>query len=224
MAIGRSAIHWDGDRLVVDVDEVTTPLGPALLRRPLHGQIVLEPEAYTGATAIIDPAGRHTWWPVAPRARVHVDLPSHEVRFSGHGYHDANAGTSPLERDFTTWSWSRARLKTSAYISYDVECVDGSFRSQSYAIDARGELEAVTDGWRVGLRRSAWGLRRSMPTDPRATPRVRRSLEDGPFYARALVDTTLRGERVLAMHETLAAHRLKLRIVQGMAGYRIRPG
>jgi carotenoid 1,2-hydratase len=47
------------------------------------------------------------------------------------------------------------------------------------------------------------------------------SLEDTPFYSRAVLDATLCGERVVAMHETLDLRRLRSPIVQAMLPWRM---
>jgi carotenoid 1,2-hydratase len=49
-----------------------------------------------------------------------------------------------------------------------------------------------------------------------------RTLEDGPFYARALIETQVEGRPVVAMHETLAAHRLRRGIVRILTEFRMR--
>lgn len=221
--MGQSSMRWRGDALVVEVNERTTPLGPRFLQRELRGTLVVHPEALTGRELSIDPDGEHRWWPVAPLARVSVDFPDLGVRFSGHGYHDANAAPVSLESTFEHWSWSRARLPDCAVMTYDVSCVSGAQRSRSFKVTRRGELTDFDEPWRTPLGRSLWGLPRHAPADAGVSARIHRSLEDGPFYARTLVETRLEGRSVLAMHETLAGHRLRRRIVQRLAAYKMRP-
>ena len=48
-----------------------------------------------------------------------------------------------------------------------------------------------------------------------------RTLEDTPFYARSLVATTLMGERVVAMHESLSLDRVANPIVRLMLPFRM---
>jgi len=214
--MGASTMQWDGDRLRIDIDQRTTPL-----RRPLRGTVVLHPEAQTGLELTIDERGEHRWWPIAPLARIDVDFPRRGFRFSGHGYHDANAGDVPLEATFRTWSWSRARAKNGAYLTYDVTCASGADRSHAFHVSSSGALREIDATWTMPLPSTLFGLDRSARVDVRTSPKVVRSLEDGPFYARALVETELGGERVIAMHETLAAHRLRHEWVRAMTRFRM---
>jgi carotenoid 1,2-hydratase len=216
VAIGGSSMRWDGDRLVIDVDERTTPF-----RRPVRGRIVLRPEARTGLDLPIDERGEHRWWPVAPLARIEVDLPWPGVRFSGHGYHDANAGAVPLEAAFESWSWSRAR-SDGALLTYDVACSSGAERSLAFRVTPRGDVEDLDRLGSARLAPTVWALPRRARADRGHGGRVVRSLEDGPFYARSLVATRLGGGPVVAMHETLAPHRLRRDWVRRIIGARIR--
>jgi carotenoid 1,2-hydratase len=65
-------------------------------------------------------------------------------------------------------------------------------------------------------------LERQVRADEGQRPRLVRSLEDGPFYARALVETRLAGLPALAMHETLAAERLRRGWVRFLTAFRMR--
>jgi carotenoid 1,2-hydratase len=220
LTIGKSSVSWVGDQLVVDIDERTTPLG-----RPVRGKIIVHPEAHTGLELSLDDQDQHRWWPIAPLARMEVDFSEPGARFSGHGYYDANAGDLPLESTFEHWSWSRARLDDGALLTYDVTPSQGSKSSLAFKISARGEIEKLDHLVQVPLPRTRWGLDREArieQTENASPVRVLRSLEDGPFYSRALVETHVDGERVVAMHETLAAHRLRRGIVRILTEFRMR--
>jgi len=219
VAIGRSSMRWRGDDLVIVLDERTPTF-----RRPVQGSVVVRPEALPNTEIAIDDEGRHLWWPVAPLAQIEVDLPSPGVRFTGHGYHDANAGDVPLEASFKTWSWSRARSTRDgrALLAYDVTCQSDAERSLAFAVARDGSLRDLAANATRPLPRTLFGLARHTRADAGHAPRVVRSLEDGPFYARALVETTLEGERIVAVHETLAAHRLRRAWVRFCIGYRMR--
>lgn len=218
VAIGPSSMRWQGDRLRVEIDERTTPFG-----RSLRGSVTLYPELCTGLSLRIDERGEHRWWPVSPLARIEVDLPEPGVRFTGHGYYDANAGPVPLESAFETWSWSRARSDDLAFLTYDLKSSAGPRHSLAFKVSARGEVADLDPVWSASLRRSYWGLTREARVDAGEPCRIVRSLEDGPFYSRALVATRFDGRPVLAMHEALAAHRLRRRWVQRLVEYRMRP-
>jgi carotenoid 1,2-hydratase len=219
VVIGQSSMHWEGDRLCADICERTSPL-----RRPVRGSVVLRPELLSGLALQIDGRGEHRWWPVAPLARIEVDLPEPGVRFRGHGYYDVNAGQLPLEAAFDTWSWSRARAGDTAYLTYDVAEREGARRSLAFKISANGEVDDLSPVWSTPLDRTWFGIQREARVDHGQPCQVVRSLEDGPFYARALVSTRFDGQPVVAMHESLAAQRLRSGLVQWLVKHRMRRG
>jgi carotenoid 1,2-hydratase len=202
ITLGASSMRWEGDALVVRIEERTTPFG-----RPIRGRVTVHPEGLTDQILALDPGGAHLWWPVAPLARIEVDLDAPRLRFRGHGYHDANAGDAPLGSAFTSWCWSRARARHAALLTYDVRLRDGAEHRSVLRVGASGALEALDPIAARPLARTRWGLTRTIPSEGRA-PEIVRSLEDGPFYARALVETELAGERVAAVHEVLSPARL----------------
>lgn len=211
LTIGPSTMRWDASgSLVIDVRERSTPW-----RRPMRGTVRLHPELMPAEHHVLDGEGKHAWWPVAPVARVEVDVEG--LRFSGHGYHDANAGDVPLEAGFRRWSWSRARTAKGAVVLYDTLARDGREHRVTRAFG--GE---ASESRTVTLPTTRWGLVRT--TRSEAGARVVRDLEDGPFYARALVRSRLGGEDVLAMHEELSCDRLAQRWVQFLAGFRMGRG
>lgn len=221
VVLGRSRVAWERGSLVVDVDERTAPFG-GLFGRPVRGRITLHPTSSPLAVAPLDEAGAHLWWPVAPRARVEVALSEPDVRFAGEGYHDANAGPEPLEAAFRRWTWSRAHAPDGrTLLVYDVELAGGARRSRRIAADPRGrevDLARTTD---ADVGRTLWRLSRVAARDEGARATLRRTLEDTPFYARSLVDTTLGGARVVAMHEELSLERLGARWTQHLLSYRM---
>jgi carotenoid 1,2-hydratase len=219
LAIGASRMAWVGDGLVIDLDERTTPFG-----RPVRGRIVVRPEAMTGAELVLDDRGAHRWWPVAPLARIEVQLTEPSLRFTGHGYHDANAGDTPMEAAFTHWAWSRSRTRETAVIAYDVACTSGTERSVVFRVGATGALEPIEGTHPARLPTTAWRISRFARADAGSGATLVRSLEDGPFYARALVEHRLGGVRAVAMHETLAATRVPRPWVRHLVRYRMRSG
>jgi carotenoid 1,2-hydratase len=210
-------MRWDGDRLIAEICERTSPLG-----RPVQGTVTLRPELLSGLALQIDGRGEHRWWPVAPLARVEVDLPEPGVRFVGHGYYDVNAGQVPLEAAFDTWSWSRARSGDTAYLTYDAAELQGTRRSLAFKVSARGEVQDIAPVWSTPIGRTWFGLTPEARLDLGQHCRVVRSLEDGPFYARSLVSMRFDGQPVVAMHESLAAQRLRRGWVRWMVKHRMR--
>ena len=113
-AVGPSSVRWDGDTLVIDIAEISAPL-PYKVR----GTVRVSPEMMGTTAFLLDPAGRHRWHPVAPRARVEVAMTHPGVRWSGDGYVDSNFGDEPLEAGFDDWHWSRAHMKNDVAVLYE---------------------------------------------------------------------------------------------------------
>ena len=120
------------------VDEWTAPL-PHRLR----GRIHLQPQVQPGQAFALDAAGRHHWQPIAPHARVALDFDTPQLRWQGDAYLDANHGTRPLERDFSSWQWSRSALPgQGSRVHYEVQTVDGAGRALALDISAEGTHRA----------------------------------------------------------------------------------
>lgn len=229
--IGSSVMRWlgpegGGDSLVIDLDERGTPFGERL-----RGSVVLHPTTRTDLDLAIDAAGEHRWWPVAPLARIEVDISSAKgsMRFSGDGYYDANAGSAPIESAFESWTWSRGtragfRKLDEALMTYDVIPTSGRpRRSLAFRVSTQGDVDVFEDRCtRIhALPRTFWGLEREARTDSGHRAKIHRTFEDGPFYSRSLVETRLGGRSFQAIHETLAAHRLKEEWVRVFTTYRM---
>jgi carotenoid 1,2-hydratase len=216
LAIGRSSMSWEGDRLVIDIDERTSPLP-----RALRGRVTLHPTAESAEPHLLDREGHHAWWPTAPMGALEVELTEPRLRFRGHGYHDANAGSQPLEASFSRWGWQRARLdERTACMTYDLVERSGERRSLALGFDRDG-VGAPSPRRSAHLPRTRWRIDREVVTESTLEPRARRTLEDTPFYARTLVDTHLAGQPVVAVHETLSLDRLDQRWVQSLLGFRM---
>jgi len=215
LAIGPSALEWDGDTLAVRIDEVTAPL-PARIR----GVVRVHPAALAGGAYALDAAGHHRWLPIAPCAHVEVALERPALRWSGPGYLDANAGDEPLEDSFASWSWSRAATRAGTAVLYDVLRRDGGRHSLALGFDAGGETRAIDSPPVAALPATGWRVARATRTDPGSRATVVRTLEDTPFYARSLVAAQLAGEPVTAVHESLSLDRFRSRWVQALLPFR----
>ncbi len=200
LRIGRSAMAWDGTSLTIDVDEVTAPI-PTRIR----GRIRLYPAAMATETVALDAAGLHGWSPIAPRARVEVSLSTPARRWSGDGYFDSNWGARALERDFTDWTWCRAPYGEGAVVTYDVARRDGTDLAVALRYARNGAATPFQAPPSRALPRSFWRLPRAARSDTEA--KLLQTLEDAPFYGRAVVQTELLGRQVTAMQETLSLDR-----------------
>lgn len=217
VAMGASWMRWEHGALVVDLDERTSPT-----RRRVRGRVVLRPETEPDAAVALDGAREHLWWPVAPRGALEVTLEEPRVRFRGLGYHDANAGKTPLEETFDCWTWSRAHAADGCtLITYATTDRADVTRSHALEVDRRGGIAPIARLTAAPLGRTAWGIARDAHADVGVRPTVVRSLEDTPFYARSLIATHLKGEPVTAMLETLSADRLRARWVRFLVGFRM---
>lgn len=238
LGIGRSTLRWDGDALVLEIDELTSPIG---VGRRVRGRVTLHPEVMPGKVVYLDPDGRHRWQPVAPVARAEASFESPALHFRGSAYHDTNWGDEPLEAAFVRWDWSRAELgagsgKARAHLLYDAALRDGSTIDRAFVADEDGLHERTQVG--AAAERSTLVRTSLTPTPifrmPRATridatakddegaARVLRTLEDTPFYSRSLLQTRLHGEDVVSVHESLDLDRFTSSVVQLMLRFRMR--
>lgn len=217
LAIGPSRLRWDGRSLCFDIDEVAMPLP-----RRVRGCVRVWPHALSRFVAPLDAAGRHRWGPIAPAARVEVDLQQPASSWRGAGYLDANDGDEPLDRAFSRWDWSRAALRDgSTAVLYELRPALPSLPERLIALRFApdGNAHDLAAPPRQGLPRSRWGLARTAHAEAR--PQLRQTLEDTPFYVRSLLQAELLGERVTAMHETLHLPRLMSLAVMAMLPFRM---
>ena len=216
--IGPSRLHWDGQCLQIDMDERGAPWP-----RRVRGRVRLWPSQLQRFSTAIDPAGRHRWGPIAPDARIEVDLPEPGLRWLGHAYLDSNEGDEPIEAAFERWDWSRAQLPDgSTQVHYDLQWPSHPDRPEhqlSLRFDAGGAVEPLPTPPPQRLPRTGWAIERRMRS---AQPvRVARQLEDTPFYQRALLELPLGSRKVQAFHETLSVPRLVQPVVQAMLPFRM---
>jgi carotenoid 1,2-hydratase len=217
LRIGPSALHWRGQTLEIDVDELTVPW-PTRLRGRLR---VHMPQVLRTSYAL-DAAGRHRWRPLAPCARIDVELTRPQLRWHGAAYVDSNFGDVPLERDFVRWDWSRGSLPDGrTAVLYDVERGDGTPLSLALAFDAAGRAQTLQPPPAVTLPTTGWRIGRGTRSDPGSQARVLRTFEDTPFYARSLVRTQLHGTALTAVHESLSLTRFASPVVQAMLPFRM---
>ena len=215
LRIGPSNMSWDKGVLTVAIDEITVPWG-----KRLRGVVRLYPSAVLNESYALDAAGLHQWCPIAPCARVEVELTQPELRWTGSGYLDSNRGERPLEKDFSSWNWSRATLASKgSAVLYDATRLDGSPLSLALAFGADGRVQSFAPPPAVDLPATAWRLARS--TRSELASKVLQNLEDGPFYSRSLLRTRLLGEDMIAVHESLSLQRWKQPVVQCMLPFRM---
>ncbi len=215
LAIGPSAMDWDGSVLTIRVDEVTSPLPSRL-----SGTIRVRPAGITPGPFTLDAEGRHRWWPLAPSSRIEVALDRPSLRWNGHAYFDTNDGDVALEDSFRSWTWSRATLSAGAAILYDVLRRDGSRQNLSLRFDPDGTPRPIEPPVPAALPPTLWRLSRSTRSDDGRAAVVRR-FEDAPFYSRSLLSARIGGEAVQPVHEALDLHRFTHPLVRLMLPFRM---
>ena len=215
--VGPSSLRWDGRSLVIDLDEVGMPI-PQRVR----GRVRLWPQGLSNFVAPLDDGGRHRWGPIAPCARVEVELEQPGARWAGHAYLDSNEGDEPISRPFHEWDWSRASLRDgSTAVIYDVRQKQGADRVIARRFRADGRSEDFRAPPRQQLPHTKWRIPRAMRSEPGDPARVVQTLEDTPFYSRSLLSSQLLGERVTSVHESLSVPRVVSRTVQLMLPWRM---
>jgi carotenoid 1,2-hydratase len=212
LAIGPSSLTWSAAGLSVEIDEIAAPL-PARIR----GRIRLHPEPATPLTLTLDPSGRHRWTPLAPRARIEVQLDRPALHWQGTAYFDSNAGDAPLEQDFVRWDWSRSHTSTGVRVLYDITPRGGPAICHALQYNQNGEPQHIPAPPRQLLHPPPlWRMPRA--TRAASPPRVASTLEDTPFYARSLLAGP-GGE--VTLHESLSLDRFRQPIVQLMLPFRM---
>ncbi|MEM9303706.1 MAG: carotenoid 1,2-hydratase [Pseudomonadota bacterium] len=215
MAVGPSRVRWTGECLEFSIDEWAVPIP-----RRVRGTVRVYPESIVTRDVVLDSGGLHRWWPVAPHARVEVEMISPDLRWSGPGYWDGNRGEAPLESAFTGWNWSRAHLPGGTGLLYEVVERDGRSTCHAFRAAHGGELEALAPPGPVGLPPGMiWRVPRATRSEGPAS--IVRTLEDTPFYTRSVMRSTLDGHAVEGMHESLDLDRFASRWVQLLLPFRM---
>jgi carotenoid 1,2-hydratase len=213
--LGPSQLHWDGHGLTITIDEVGVPLP-----RRIQGTVRVIPDRLFTFSTVLDAQGRHHWGPIAPRARIEVDLQQPGQRWSGHAYLDSNEGSEPVERAFNEWDWSRCQLADgSTAVIYDVEPGQPDGRLLALRFHPDGSVTEFDAPPLRSLPKTAWRLPRRMRSD--SAVRVLQQLEDTPFYQRAMLQSQMLGEEVISFHETLNVPRLVSPVVRVMLPWRM---
>jgi len=213
-AVGPSNLLWDGHSLVIRIDEITVPIP-----RRLRGTIRVVPTAITQQVFTLNESGNHRWWPMAPCARVQVALDAPHLRWQGDGYFDMNRGDAPLESGFVDWQWSRGATRDGAIILYEALRRDGSRVDLAMTFDPQGRLQMFEPPALHSLKHTGWRVGREVRSED--APRVLKTLEDAPFYARSVISAKLLDEPVTLMHESLSLDRFRRPIVQAMLPFRM---
>ncbi|MCS6623127.1 carotenoid 1,2-hydratase [Roseibacterium beibuensis] len=204
LQIGPSAMVWEGDKLIVEIDELSTPHA-----QKLQGRVIVRPSALTSVELPLTDCGTHIWRPFAPKADIEVQLNRPGWTWSGHGYFDANFGTRALEADFSYWTWGRFPLSDGAACFYDATRRDGSDLAVAIGFGEDGTPRPIEMPPKATLPRPFWQVRRETRADHGYTPRQVKPMLDAPFYNRSAVQTKINGEETIGVHEALDLDRFR---------------
>ncbi|MFB0613029.1 hydroxyneurosporene dehydrogenase [Aurantiacibacter poecillastricola] len=222
LEIGPSAVRWTGSALEITIEERDKRVGVPW-RRQVRGTVRIHPETGNAQSFALDPAGRHRWHCIAPRASVEVEMQRPALSWRGSGYLDSNFGAESLEEGFRIWHWSRAHTADSSVVCYEGIRRDGTPFASALRFGKDGSPQEAELPMAAPLANTWWQMERKARAD-RGLAHVVKTWEDAPFYARSTVATELYGERVLAVQESLDMDRFKSPVVQFMLPYRIPRG
>lgn len=216
-SLGPSRIDWDGNSFIAQIDERCTPFA-----QRMQGSVRVTPSALTRHSLALDHKGKHHWNPIAPIARVDVDLPSLGTHWSGDGYMDSNRGDEPLADGFSGWDWARARLSTGdCAVRYEARHAEREPHRLALRFSNDGSIFSEPTQADLSLARTGiWRVDRRMP-GAEAVPTKLETLEDTPFYARSLIETTFGGQTGVGIHESLSMERFEKRWVQTLLPFRM---
>ena len=218
MQVGPSGLRYEGDQLIIDINEWTVPVP-----RRLRGQVRVDLRAAHCQDYHLDPAGRHFWRPVAPRAHVELEFEKPNLRWQGEGYVDANWGSEPLEAGFSYWHWCRAAGPgEDTVVRYEAWPRAGGKTLLSLAFDDHGRVRTIDDGNAQPLANTpVWRMRRDARVPADSEVRVQRTYEDTPFYSRSLLHYASSAGNCWAMHESLDLDRFRQPWVQFLLPFRM---
>src|SRR5450631_125994 len=114
LRIGDSRLCYRDDGTVeVFIRARTAPFGAVT-----KAFLSLRPESPRLASQLLVPGLSHTWTPLAVRAKATLRLPMLDKTLEGVGYHDSNAGDSPLGGNLPGWTWARVHGPLSTHVQY----------------------------------------------------------------------------------------------------------
>ena len=164
LEIGPSAVRWTGDALEIEIEERDKRLG-VLWQRRVCGKVRVIPEALNPTAFALDPAGKHRWHCLAPRARVEVTMNQPGLRWSGGGYLDSNFGSEPIEDGFRVWHWSRAHTRRGSAVCYEGIRRDGAAFASTLRFAADGTPQQEELPLVAPLPNTVWQMERKTRAD-----------------------------------------------------------
>lgn len=142
------------------------------------------------------------------------------MSWSGQAYIDSNLGDEPLADAFRDWSWSRTIEKSRTRVYYDMTRKDGSAHDLAVSFD-RDRAEHVAPPPKQSLGRTRWLLPLEIRSETSDSAGKVAAWEDGPFYARSLIQHQIEGERTMSVHERLSLTRFERSWVLALLPFRM---
>ncbi len=215
--VGPSYLRWHGDHLELNLREVSVPIPQSV-----RGVVRVYPERLFNFVTPLDDHKIHHWGPLAPSARVEVELEQPNSKWKGHAYLDSNEGQALMAGAFHEWDWSRAQLKDgSTAVLYDIRQMQGPERLLAVRFKTDGSVEPFNAPPRQALPKALWRVGRSIRSDANVKAQVMHTLEDTPFYIRSVLKSGLLGQEVVSFHETLNVPKLDRTITRLMLPWRM---
>ncbi|MFK7994732.1 MAG: carotenoid 1,2-hydratase [Granulosicoccus sp.] len=222
LSIGKSVVEIVGDKLRVNIDEISVPV-PSRVR----GELLIDLPDYDLAPHPLDSESSaealHFWQPIAPQTRINVAFKQPALSWQGSAYVDSNYGGVSLETSFRSWVWSRShRRNNTTTILYDVIDRQGrcSKRSLQYAADgALTECEAPQVHQLPRTR--YWRFPRQARTASGSSIEALQTLEDTPFYSRSKFVEQYQDEKQFTVHESLDLDRFDSSWVRCLLPFRM---
>lgn len=216
LAIGPSIVGWDSSKLRIGIREWAVPL-PARI----EGDVEIRPESQPTGIHRLDVAGRHLWCPISPLARASVRLRRPNLSWEGMAYVDSNIGAEPLADAFCDWSWSRSIESARTRIFYDLVRRDGTTHALALSYERGNNPRPIESPAQTRMGLSRWRLPLEVRSEKGDAVRKVKSWEDGPFYARSLIEHQIDGKRELSVHERLSLERFERPWIQAMLPFRM---
>lgn len=177
----------------------------------------------------------HIWNLVQPYASVEGEIfingyESHNIIFTGRGYHDHNLGLEPMDRNFKDWHWGRFHFEKSVFIYYLMQKKEES-QHQAWVITPEGKTTAVDSEIRLSEKAfNPFGLQSARKIEITGD-RIRcfiqheKVIDNGPFYqrflSRNLMETEIGLEQAPGFSEYIYPERIKKRIFWPLVDMRI---
>jgi carotenoid 1,2-hydratase len=211
LRIGDSRLRYAADGTVeILVCARTAPFGGFT-----KASLSLRPESPGLLAVPLVPGLTHTWEPVHLRAHATLRLPLLGEVLEGVGYHDINAGASPLGTDLARWTWARTHEPEATRVQFwlpngEHVVVEGTAASAGLVRRPATAVPLTRTGWGLQVPRAL-----EVGTDRFGAPRL---LESSPFYARLEAKTP--GGHTLA--EVADFRRFRSPLIRWMAHFRTR--